>query len=303
MPAQRDDDLRMSCFLSLDVLRAQHGEDLPLRGALDQGFPFRGTRVPFFSHMKGIFRAAAQRGPAALAIQTSWKAPYADAPTEGGFFYAYRAGSVEQSDNRALRQAHDLAVPLVYFVGLRPGVYRALYPCFVVADEPAARQVLIAPGTMVGPVDEREPAPILDEVAREYATRELKVRLHQARFRALVLPAYGDRCTICRLKEVRLLDAAHITADAAVEGVAAISNGLSLCTIHHRAFDQNLVGVTPDCTVRVSPRLLDEEDGPMLDLLKHFHQAELILPSRRAHHPDRERLAQRYELFLAGEAG
>jgi len=44
--------------------------------------------------------------------------------------------------------------------------------------------------------------------------------------------------------------------------------------------------------------LLDEEDGPMLDLLKQFHDAPLILPSRGANRPDPERLAERFDLFL-----
>jgi putative restriction endonuclease len=298
MIPERDESLRMACFASLDVLRAQHGEDIPYVSGLDAGFPFQGTRVPFFSRMKGIFRAAAQRGPAALAVQTSWKSPYGDSQSDDGFFYAYRAGSTDQADNRAIRSAFELAVPIVYLVGTRPGHYRATYPAYVIADDPAARMVVIAPGAMVGPIDEREPAPILDEVARRYATREVRVRLHQGRFRAIVLPAYRDRCAICRLREIALLDAAHITGDALAEGAASITNGLSLCSIHHRAFDQHLVGVSPDYTVRVSPRLLDEEDGPMLDLLKQFHDAPLILPSRGANRPDPERLAERFDLFL-----
>jgi putative restriction endonuclease len=152
---------------------------------------------------------------------------------------------------------------------------------------------------MVGPLDEREPVPLLDEVARQYATREVNIRLHQARFRGLVLPAYREQCAICRLKEIRLLDAAHITADAAALGSASISNGLSLCTIHHRAFDHHLVGITPDYVVRVSKRLLDEDDGPMLDLLKQFHNALLTVPARATLRPDPERLARRFEAFEA----
>ena len=113
--------------------------------------------------------------------------------------------------------------------------------------------------------------------------REAKVRLHQARFRGMVLPAYRDRCAICRLRELRLLDAAHIAGDATIMGVAAVSNDLSLCTIHHRAFDQDLVGVTPDYAVRVAACLLDD-DTP---------------PSRRAQHPDRDLLALRFERFAA----
>jgi putative restriction endonuclease len=124
------------------------------------------------------------------------------------------------------------------------------------------------------------------------------VRLDQARFRARVLPAYGDRCTVCRLKETRLLDACHITPFVHPVAGEAVSNGLSLCTIHHRAFDQHLVGISPDFEVRVSRRLLDDDDGPMLDLLKGFHGRPIELPRRPAARPDRERLAARFDAFL-----
>jgi hypothetical protein len=62
--------------------------------------------------------------------------------------------------------------------------------------------------------------------------------------------------------------------DTQAEGAPTITNGRSLCTIHHRAYDQDLVGVSPDYDVQVARRLLDD-DG----------------------HPDRERLAARFERF------
>lgn len=293
----RDDDVRSSCFASLDVLFAEFGEDVPYKGGLDRGFPFRGRRVPFLSHMKGIHRAAVQSGPAALSIVTSAKSPYGDRETDDGVLYAYRDGPTDQPDNRALRAAATLRVPLVYFVGTRPGWYRPFYPCFVVADDPAARHVLVTKGRMVGPLDEQQPALTDDPIERRYAVREMTVRVHQARFRGRVIPAYRSQCAICRLKEIRLLDAAHIVGDTQERGEPEVSNGLSLCSIHHRAFDQHLVGISPDYTVRVSPQLLDDEDGPMLDLLKGFHDRPIELPARVGWHPDRDRLAARYEQF------
>lgn len=295
----RDDDVRSSCFASLDVLCARYGEDVPYKGGLDQGFPFRGRRVPFLSTQKGIFRAAAQRGPAALSIQTSAKSPYDDEPVETGFLYAYRAGSAEQPDNRALRSAFSLQVPIVYYVATRPGWYKPLYPCFVVADDTAASRVLISPGRMIGPLDEQEPVNVEDPIERKYVVRETRVRVHQARFRGRVLPAYRGSCAICRLKESRLLDAAHIVGDLQEHGEPEISNGLSLCSIHHRAFDHDLVGVSADYEVHVSARLLDDEDGPMLELLKGFHRQPIVLPQRAAWRPDRDRLAARFERFAA----
>jgi putative restriction endonuclease len=295
----RDEGLRSSCFASLDVLSAQYGEDIPYRGGLDQGFAFRGQRVPFLSRFKGIHRAAAQEGPAALSINTSASSPYDDEEVLDGFLYAYRSGSIDQPDNRALRTAHTLGVPLVYFVATRPGWYKPLYPCYVVNDDSGARRVLVAPGKMIGPLDERDPVPVEDTLERRYGVREARVRLHQARFRGHVLVAYASKCTICRLKEGRLLDAAHIIGDLEDTGEPLIENGLSLCSIHHRAFDQNLVGVAPDYRVHVSRRLLEDEDGPMLDVLKTAHEQLIELPTRRTWRPDPERLAVRYERFTA----
>jgi putative restriction endonuclease len=294
-----DDALRASCFASLDVLCATHGEDIPYHGGLDAGFAFRGRRVPFLSPQKGIFRAAVQEGPAALSINTSANSPYDDEETPDGFFYAYRDGAIDQPDNRALRAAYARAAPLVYYIATRPGYYKPLYPVYVIEDDPVARRVLVSPGTMVGPLDERDPVLLGDPLERRYAVRETRVRLHQARFRGRVLVAYSSRCTICRLKETRLLDAAHIAADVEAQGEPLVSNGLSLCSIHHRAFDQDLVGISPDYTVHVSHRLLDDEDGPMLDLLKAFHTSPIELPSRRVWRPDREHLAERFDRFRA----
>jgi putative restriction endonuclease len=292
----RDDDVRSSCFASLDVLCATFGSEVPYKGGLDRGFPFRGRRVPFLSYMKGIYRAAAQQGPAALSINTSADSPYDDMETEDGIIYAYRAGAVDQPDNRALRAAHELRVPIVYFVGTRPGWYEPFYPCFVVGDDPAARAVLVLKGAMAGPLDEREPVLSEDPIERRYSMRQMRVRVHQARFRGRVVPAYDNQCAICRLKEPRLLDAAHILSDAEL-GEPKVSNGLSLCSIHHRAYDNDLVAISPDYDVHVSPRLLDDEDGPMLDLLKGFHGSAIGVPRRAGWQPDRELLAQRFDRF------
>jgi len=150
---------------------------------------------------------------------------------------------------------------------------------------------------MAGSID--EPIPLLteDPIERRYAVREMRVRVHQARFRGRVLPAYR-RCTICRLKEIRLLDAAHIIPDAR-SGEPAVSNGLSLCSIHHRAFNQNLVGISPEYKVHVAHRLLEDEDGPMLALLNGAHGSAIELPQRRSWRPDPELLAVRFGRFEA----
>lgn len=197
----------------------------------------------------------------------------------------------------ALAEGFNFRGRRVPFLNRAYGIYQPIYPTFVERDLPAELSVLLTFGEMRGPYDEREPVHISDEIERRYAVRAVKQRIHQAQFRGAVLPAYRERCAVCRLREVRLLDAAHIVADAEQAGEPIVSNGLSLCSIHHRAYDQDLVGVSPDYRVHLSPSLLQDEDGPMLDVLKRFEGAAIEFPSRRRWHPDRERLAVRFERF------
>lgn len=292
----RDDDVRSACFAALDVLQAKWGADLP-SNVLAEGFNFRGQRVPFVSQ-PGIWRSRVQRGPAALSVRTVFgQTRYRDEETPDGVLYAYQGDDPDNHFNRWLRSAHLLDVPIVYFVGTRPAWYRPIYPTYIERDESAELRVLLTFGKMRGSYDEREPVHIPDEIERRYVVREVKQRIHQAQFRGAVLPAYRDRCAICRLREVRLLDAAHIVGDAEEAGEPVVSNGLSLCSIHHRAFDEDLVGVAPDLCVHVSPRLLHDEDGPMLDVLKGFHGTTIEAPSRQLWRPDPERLEVRFARF------
>jgi putative restriction endonuclease len=133
---------------------------------------------------------------------------------------------------------------------------------------------------------------------RRYVTSVQLRRLHQQRFSAHVIAAYRRRCAVCRLRHRELLDAAHILPDGHPRGDPVVPNGLSLCKIHHAAFDANIVGVRPDRVVEIRADVLREADGPMLlHGLQGFHNKPLWLP-RHAHQlPDGERLEERYEQF------
>lgn len=138
---------------------------------------------------------------------------------------------------------------------------------------------------------------------RAYALATVRRRLHQGRFRAAVLDAYGERCAICHLRRGNLLDATHIIPDHEKLGEARVPNGLALCKLHHAAFDSDLLGVTPDLEVRLARGLLEERDGPMLEHgLRGFHGQRLRPPSEAAHAPDRDLVGERWERFLRAEA-
>lgn len=77
-----------------------------------------------------------------------------------------------------------------------------------------------------------------------------------------------------------------------------VPNGLSLCRIHHGAYDQFLLGISPDLRVEVNEAVLEDVDGPMLRHgLQDMHGAQIRLPRKRSHHPDRDRLRWKYDRF------
>lgn len=75
-------------------------------------------------------------------------------------------------------------------------------------------------------------------------------------------------------------------------------NGISLCAIHHLAYDRNLMGIDPEGVVHIAGRLLREIDGPMLKSgLQEFHGARILAPRRVDERPDPLRLEVRFGRF------
>jgi putative restriction endonuclease len=125
-----------------------------------------------------------------------------------------------------------------------------------------------------------------------------RIRLHQPIFRVQVLHAYETKCTICRLKHASLLDAAHIRSDS-LGGQPVVTNGLAMCKIHHAAYDENIMSITPQYRVEVKPSVLLESDGPMLlHGIQEVDGWSIELPRRKAQHPDRQLLLERHTDFL-----
>jgi putative restriction endonuclease len=194
----------------------------------------------------------------------------------------------------------ELHRPLIYLIGLEKGPYQVVHPVYVTADSPAELTFRVeadAESWVFDPthadVDERAPA-------REYATVTAKRRLHQHRFRQLVVRAYRTRCTVCRLRHDNLLDAAHILEDRHERGLPEVPNGLALCKIHHSAYDVNILGVSPDYRVHIRADVLGEHDGPMLRWgLQEMDGGSINVPASDGQKPNREFLAERFERFRA----
>ena len=305
--ADPDHELRVAAHERARALQQRYDDLVPL-SALREGFVYEGRRISFGSFYKGIHRPKEMRGQAALALMTAARVAgrrpvYEDElDVEGGaILYHYRAGPVDQPDNRALLSAYEQQVPLIYFHGIAPGQYAVVQPVFVTANDPGARAVLLEVGM---PYADLQGAGVVSSPdARAYALREVRHRLHQHRFRREVLLAYRHRCAICALREHALVQAAHIVEDVEDTGIAAVVNGLALCAIHHLAYDRNLMGIDPDGVVHIARRLREESDGPMLrEGLQGFHGAAILRPRAAADQPDPQRLAVRFDRFSSEAA-
>ena len=296
-----DSRIRTATFDWLSGQVDRFGDVLP-RSALAEGFEIDGRRVPLLGP-QGIFKPAVLDVP--LSITTTPHGPYDDAFGSDGYLrYRYRGTDPAHPDNRGLVFAMEERISLVYFHGIVPGKYVAAWPVFVVAANPAHLTFSIAvddvlysglqvPGRDIGLVREDG-----EEARRRYITAVVKGRLHQRAFRERVLTAYRHACAFCRFKHEELLDAAHITGDAEPNGEPVVRNGISLCRLHHAAFDRHFLGLTPDFRIEVRRDLLEEEDGPtLLHGIQGLQGTTMRLPRRVGDRPDVERVLARYRRF------
>ena len=277
------------------------GEDgVVSRDVIARGFEYGGVRVPLVS-MQGIFKPRIMDLP--LSITTSPNGPYNDRMGADKMLrYKYRGTNPHHRDNVGLREAMRLRLPLVYFHGLAPSRYMAIWPVHLVDDSPGALEFSVSceEAGFVDPAfglqDEGEP---FGELKKSYVATEVQRRIHQGAFRERVLRAYQHQCAFCALRHEELLDAAHITPDSALHGEPVVSNGMSLCRLHHAAFDRLILGVHPDYVIHVRPDILYEIDGPMLKHgLQGLQGQRILVPSRRVERPDEGRLGERWEQFL-----
>lgn len=283
---------------------------VPLNREQILDFQFEGEPFRLQPTQTGIWKP---RGfESALSIVTVYrgpgqKRPYEDAIGSDNLIrYAWRGDDPDHHDNRALRNAMNNQVPVIWFigVGMGPATFQPVCPVYLIAEEPELQRFVIAP------VDDeaflpRDPGrgTEIQETVKRYLMRETRIRLHQPVFRSTVLRAYETRCAVCNLGHRVLLDAAHIVPDADELGIASVVNGMALCKIHHAAYDSWILGISPDHRIHIRPDLLEEIDGPMLQYgLKELHGSKLMkLPTARTERPRADLLEIAYNKFLEAE--
>lgn len=263
------------------------------------GFVMRnGLRMPLIDTGRGIRNP--QEFDATLSIVSASDGgrnnPYDDAIDRdtGLLRYSWAKGPLDAGDNRKLLAALDTGTPIILFEKPLPNLYVPVFPVYVIDVDADNRHFIIDLD------DSRLRDSRVVTLDKAYVARVVNQRVHQPVFRARVLDAYNKRCAVCTLKYPELLDAAHIISDSDERGLPIVTNGMAMCKIHHAAYDQDFLGVSPDYVVHINERLLADRDGPMLQFgLQAMNGKALELPSRRNDRPDRDYLAERFERFAS----
>jgi putative restriction endonuclease len=303
-----DWQIRLAAMHQLRQMQSR-GDGLVRAASLNEGFEVNGERIALWNSQRGIWRPRQLNDlGAALTVVTAprvvgRKPVYDDEVADdqrGWFGYKYEGIDPNAWTNVAVRRAMELRRPIIYLYGITKGVYEPIFPVYVTGDDPAVLTFCLQADQ---PIDLANPdvisAPLVTP-RREYRTVAVKQRVHQHRFRELVLSAYRRRCAVCTLRHTMLLDAAHILPDRDDRGLPEVPNGLALCKIHHSAYDTNIIGISPDLRVHVREDILAEVDGPMLEHgLKAMDGHLIDVPRAADQRPNREFLDERFRLFAA----
>ena len=132
--------MRMAAFEQIRRLGEAH--DHLTANELKPGFIFEGERIPFVNPQRGIFKPQQMRF--LLSIKTVFPKPggkiWCDDQREAHrqifegdetVDYAFMGQNPEAADNRWLREALENRIPVIYFLGIAPGRYQAMFPAFI----------------------------------------------------------------------------------------------------------------------------------------------------------------------------
>jgi putative restriction endonuclease len=128
-------------------------------------------------------------------------------------------------------------------------------------EEPIGANVWDQVLERLGDLDHREGELVINEPGVQYGKMiEIRSRIGQSAFRAMVTDAYKYRCAITKEKTLPVLEAAHIKPYSN-SGPNLTKNGLLLRSDMHILFDKGYMTVTDDHRVEVSQRIREEYEN------------------------------------------
>ncbi|QEL85910.1 HNH endonuclease [Bacillus mycoides] len=147
------------------------------------------------------------------------------------------------------------------------------------------KAILYENGTVELESEESINARRLYPVGREYVEKVGRKIIRNSNFRTKVLVAYGNQCAMCHEDDISILVAAHIYP-AHLCSDDTVNNGICLCKIHDKLYEDGNICVRPNGEIFV-------QSGEFkLDCDK------IRFPEKESNYPSSKRLAQRLELSL-----
>lgn len=96
----------------------------------------------------------------------------------------------------------------------------------------------------------------------------------------MILATYENKCWITNIAIPDLLIASHIVPwSVDKENRLNPHNGLCLNALFDKAFDKGLLTITPNYTIKISPRLLEDNNSYFFS---RYNNKQLLAPNRFA---------------------
>jgi putative restriction endonuclease len=113
-------------------------------------------------------------------------------------------------------------------------------------------------------------------------SRIIKTRVNQSFFRDSILGIYDSKCCITGLGIPKLLIASHIVPwSVDTKNRLNPENGLCLNSIHDKAFDEGLITITTQYTIKLSKALYEfEKEEPVIKFFKDYENSKITMPER-----------------------
>lgn len=131
---------------------------------------------------------------------------------------------------------------------------------------------------------------------RRVVARAVMQPVRHWRFAQSVQRAYGYRCAACDV-QLELVEAAHIDPVENLDSSDDISNGLALCALHHKAYDQGLLEISADGSIRITQSKLDDLSASLRDggieAFRLALRSRIRLPEDSQHWPRSEHFERR----------
>ncbi len=123
----------------------------------------------------------------------------------------------------------------------------------------------------------------LDDLPKEGKTRmqTVKVRVNQNFFRRMVLSSYDFKCCITGIPNQELLVAGHIRPWGIDEkNRMNPQNGLALNALHDKAFENGLITILPNLTIKISSILKKQKSEAVRDYFLNYDNQSIQIPRR-----------------------